>query len=427
LSTSAPSEIAVTPVGHTSALAWLVPATGGVELTIVGKIVVALGFDGQVEMVGTPELPGWNQERPAPEEVDRDAVRKIMVRGRRAYPGKVVLRRGAQVLVECPFGPGDQSVETPLANNMQTTIAGKRGDEWLVVEGGDGAEVRRWCKLPKLGLVATWSDVERLVLTSRICFVDVSNWTIAFLLRGSRRLLPTMAPRHLSVAVHDLAGGAPLPVRSLAQTGPSPRAPAVTGPPAPTPMPHGPPPSPFVQRKGAFLTDDTTTGIRLTDDDFFVSEAPTTPLARKNAPPPPPAVHGSATDDDPPEPQPATRIFSYEDAMKHAGLATGLKEEQTVFADDVRALVPPRAFKNEPTPTPASPRLKNEPTPAPASPRQFKNEPTPAPPFRAPEPRRSNGSGLRLGRGSGVMPAVQEELPSLDDAFDMLEGKAPKK
>lgn len=397
MSTSAPSEIAVTPVGHTSALAWVTPATGGVELTIVGKIVVALGLDGHVEIIGSPELPGWHQERPAPAEVDRDAARKIVARGRRAHPGRVVLRRGSSVLVECGFGSGDLSVETPLVNNMQTTIAGKRGDEWLVVEGGDRPDARRWCKLPKLGLVATWSDVERLVLTSRICFVDVSEWTIAFLLRGSRKLLPSMVPRHLSVAVHDMGGGAPLPVRGgrrassadLAATGPNARAPALTGPPVPAP-PATPPPSPFA-RKPAFMADDTTTGIRLTDEDLYITDAPTTPLIKKPPAPAPPAAAAEA--------QPRTRIFSYEDAMKSAGLEAGLKEEKTVFAPDAKALVP---------------KVFNEPTPPPQ-------------PFKGPEPRKSNGSGLRLGRGSGVMPAVQEALPSIDDAFDMLEGKAPKK
>lgn len=394
MSTSAPSEIAVTPVGHTSALAWVTPVTGGAELTIVGKLVVALGLEGQVEMVPSPELPGWHQARPAPAEVDKDAARRIVARGRRMHAGKVVLRRGSNVLVECAFGPGEDPVGTPLANNMQTTIAGKRGDEWLVVEGGDRPDARRWCKLPKLGLVATWNDVERMVLTSRVCFVDVSDWTISFLMRGSRKILPTMAPRHLSVAVHDLTSGAsPLPVR----------APAVTGPPAPAPTPApGPPPSPFAPKKGAFMSDDTTTGIRLNEEDFFVTEAPTAPMQKKAVAARIAAQEAAPSPEPPPEPeaQPATRIFSYEEAMKTAGLKPGLKEEQTVFASDPRALVP---------------KVFNEPTPPPQQ-------------FRGPEPRKSNGSGLRLGRGSGVMNAVTPPAPTLDEAFDMLEGKIePKK
>lgn len=396
MTTSAPSEIAVTPVGYTSALAWLTPTTGGVELTIVGKLVVGLGVEGYVEMLPKPELPGWHQARPAPAEVDRDAARRIVARGRRAHPGKVVLRRGSSVLVECPFAPGDQPVEAPLANNMQTTIAGKRGDEWLVVEGGDRPDARRWCKLPKLGLVATWNDVERLVLTSRICFVDVSDWTISFVMRGSRKIPPSMAPKHLSVAVHDPTGGtAPLPVRVPAVTGPP--APAPAPPLAPLPSPAVPPPSPFAPRRGGFLADDTTTGIRLLDEDLYVTEAPTKPLPKKDMAAARPAPVAPAAQDEGPPP---TRVFSYEDAMKSAGLAAGLKEEPTVFAADPMALVP---------------KVFNEPTPPPT-------------PFRGPEPRKSNGSGLRLGRGSGVMNAVTPPAPSIDEAFDILEGKIePKK
>lgn len=148
------------------------------------------------------------------------------------------------------------------------------------------------------------------------------------------------------------------------------------------------------------MSDDTTTGIRLNEEDFFITEAPTAPMQKKAVADRIAAKEAAPPAEEAPEGQPATRIFSYQEAMKSAGLQPGLKEEQTVFAADPRALVP---------------KVFNEPTPPPQQ-------------FRGPEPRKSNGSGLRLGRGSGVMNAVTPPAPTLDEAFDMLEGKIePKK
>jgi hypothetical protein len=116
----------------------------------------------------------------------------------------VTLRRGSQILVEMPFGPGHEPVMGELANALQTTAAGRRGDEWLVVESADSSDPRRWCKLPKLGVVATWGKNDRLLLTSRMCFVDIAQWTVTFVMRGSRKIGNGGVPRNLTISILDL-------------------------------------------------------------------------------------------------------------------------------------------------------------------------------------------------------------------------------
>jgi hypothetical protein len=157
--------------------------------------------------------------------------------------------------------------------------------------------------------------------------------------------------------------------------------------PVPAPSPRPPP----RQAPSFAVADDTTTGIHLTDDDLYVTDAPTTPFAKKNMPMPAPPIQappvGARTES---EAQPRTRIFSYQEAMasldaEQRSSAEGIKDEATAYGV---------------SPVEAS---------------------------RLPEAKRSNGSGLRLGRGSGVMGAVPQPAPSIDEAFDMLEAKPPKK
>jgi hypothetical protein len=199
------SAVAVNSVGPVAGLAWLTAAPNGLELHVVGKLTMQLVGEGQTALVPRPELPGHIGGLPAPEELDAAAVRRVIVRGTRPSPGRAILRRGSSILAEATFQAGSDAVVASMPSTMQTTIAGKRGDEWLVVEGGDGASSRRWCKLPKLGILATWSDVERLLLTSRLCVVDVRTWTVSFVLRASRKVPASMAPSTVSLSVQDLA------------------------------------------------------------------------------------------------------------------------------------------------------------------------------------------------------------------------------
>ncbi|HTJ83238.1 MAG TPA: pentapeptide repeat-containing protein [Polyangiaceae bacterium] len=206
---TAKSKIAVTPEGSVAGIAWLQPSKPSVELHVVGKLTMLLLPDGQTSHVPRPELPGHHRGLPAPEELDLAAVRKVIVRGGRASPGRVVLRRGPTVLAEAAFAAGPDPVAVELSSTMQTTVAGRRGDEWLVVEAAGGPEARRWCKLPKLGILATWNEIERLVLTSRVCLVDTTTWTVSFVLRAARKLPAAMAPDAVRISIVDLAGGAP--------------------------------------------------------------------------------------------------------------------------------------------------------------------------------------------------------------------------
>jgi hypothetical protein len=241
------TNIDVGAEGNVSGAAWARPSSPGAELTVIGKIALELGLDGAIRVV-PPEAPGWNAGTPSPIEVDAARSRRIVVRGRRSFAGRVILRRGEHQLAELPFGAGDVPAEAALANTMQTTIAGRRGDEWLVVEG---ANARRWCKLPKLGIVATWPS-ERMILTSRLCLIDVESWTVVFVMRGSKKMLPAAAPKHVGLAIVDMAEtveGAP---RRPAEMEPTRQVAAIVPP-------------------AAFLDDDTTTGVRGAVDELFTT------------------------------------------------------------------------------------------------------------------------------------------------------------
>ncbi len=207
---TATASVVIGSSGPVSGTGWLAapssaPVGAAVELAVFAKISMQLGRDGATSIVSLPELPGWNQGRSAREEIEPSPHRRLIVRGHRTQPGRVVLRRGAEVLGEVAFGVGVETIATSLPSTMQTTIGSRRGDDYLVVEGVEGPSARRWCKLPKLGVLATWDEVERMVLTSRACIVDVSSWTVAFLLQGSRKLLSAMAPRRLALSVLDLS------------------------------------------------------------------------------------------------------------------------------------------------------------------------------------------------------------------------------
>jgi len=295
-----PTNVPVVPVGQVAGVAWLHPSPGGAELTVIGKLVLLLGHDGTAALV-PPEAPGWNLGRAAPEEIEPNADRKVAVRGPRALPGRVILRRGTTTMVEVDVQPGASVVAQHLSNTMQTTTAGRRGDEWLVLEGFEGAGSRRWCKLPKLGLIAGFAGPlpganERVLLTSRLCIVDVSTFTIAFVMRATRKLTSARLPRELTLAIMDLEQAAaallpPPPASPLPTTAPLrpnmsggpllttmpgelraqapalPFAPASEAPPMPMPPPVGVagstgelPPLPAVGSALPFVAEDESTG-----------------------------------------------------------------------------------------------------------------------------------------------------------------------
>ncbi len=179
-----------------------------VELFVWAKLVVDLGHDGAAPLNPAPPVPGINRGVADALEIDPSVSRRIFVRGERSLGGKVTLRRGPTPLAEIPFGPGKDVVSAELASTLQTSDAGLRGDEWIVVEGVEGPQARRWCKVPKLGVFAKWNDVEKLLLTSRICFVDVASWTISLVMRGSRKLLPAMVPERIDLSLLPLDGPA---------------------------------------------------------------------------------------------------------------------------------------------------------------------------------------------------------------------------
>lgn len=210
-SVSAP--VSLNALGPVAGSAWVERADVGFDLHVIGKLSLQLGQGGNIKVVSKPELPGWNQGRVAKEELSVTTKRKLLVRGHRTQPGRVILRRGVEAVGELALEPGLAMVDLELDANAQATIAGKRGDDWLVIEGVEGPSTRRWCKLPKLGLVASWGEIERMTLASRICLVDVSSWMISFVMRATRRLPQAMVPDRASLAVLDLSqAGAPVPI-----------------------------------------------------------------------------------------------------------------------------------------------------------------------------------------------------------------------
>jgi hypothetical protein len=290
------SPIEIHTEGEVSATVSIANEGHAAEITVWGKLVFALGDEGELSLVATPELPGYNAGAPDANELDPGNARRIIVRGSRSLGGRVILRRGTNALAELEFGPGSEHAIASLANTMQTTIAGRRGDEWLVVDGVLGPQSRRWCKLPKLGVFATWSDpsasslgptsipaLERLLLTSRLCFVDVASWTVSFVMRGSRKVLARTVPDAVTVSIQDL-GSESLPGGVLGRRVPLP--PASPLPPSSrlAPSVHHFESGPTVMsRKDEpvrpnFFEDDTTTGIHLTTEDFIESSIAAPPI-----------------------------------------------------------------------------------------------------------------------------------------------------
>jgi len=182
-----------------SGVAWVTRTGGGMDLHVLGKISLRLERDGQASL-GDPEAPGCNLGCPAPEEALATTGRRLVVRGTRASGGRVMLRRGSTILVDAGFEPGADLVHHPLTGNAKTTMSGERG-EWLVVEGAEHPQARRWCKLPKLGMVTTWREArDRLVLNYKLLLVDVGAWSVSFVYRGSRPLGPEGMPLMLDLS-----------------------------------------------------------------------------------------------------------------------------------------------------------------------------------------------------------------------------------
>src|SRR3954454_22288788 len=104
MTVAAPStSVAMSAVGPVAGAAWLTPAGATTELWVYGKLSIQLGRDGRTSMVTLPERPGGNHGCAAREETERAAARRLVVRGHRTQPGRVMLRRGADVLGEVTF------------------------------------------------------------------------------------------------------------------------------------------------------------------------------------------------------------------------------------------------------------------------------------------------------------------------------------
>lgn len=198
------SQVEVQVDGQSSGVAFLATSTTGAELCVVGKLSLVLLEEGQAAIVARPEPPGIHAGGAAPAELDETAGGMLVVTGGRPLGGRVVLRRGTAVLAEVGFGPGLEPVAVmvtePVASESEDDDA--REDEWLVIEGVTSRDARRWCKLPQMKLVATWEPSSALRLGSRACFIDLSTWTVSFLLRG-RFSLSAPAPRFVTVSVED--------------------------------------------------------------------------------------------------------------------------------------------------------------------------------------------------------------------------------
>lgn len=232
------APLALHPAGPVAGSAWVERAPVGFDLHVIGKLALQLGQGGTIKVVSKPELPGWNQGRTAKEELAITTGRQLLVRGHRTQPGRVILRRGVEPVGEIEIEPGVAIVGISLDSTAQATIGGKRGEDWLVIEGVEGQSSRRWCKLPKLGLVASWGEIERMTLASRICMVDVSSWTITFVMRATRRVPEAMVPKGVVLSVMDLSqAGAPVAVTAGSGTYAAAAPPQAAAPLAPTAVP----------------------------------------------------------------------------------------------------------------------------------------------------------------------------------------------
>lgn len=207
-SSAPPVAILVTPSGLASGVAWTTTTAEGTELTVVGKLEFAFTSEGEPRPVQA-EPPGHWQARPSPEELEAAQGRRLVVRGQRPLPGRVVLRRGTTSIAELELAPGASPAAGQLASASMSTVVGTPGDEWLVVEGFDGPRSRRWCKLPRVGLLAAWQGgaaaPERLLLGARQCYVDVARHGFAFVLRGTRRLSAGAIPQRIELVATQLA------------------------------------------------------------------------------------------------------------------------------------------------------------------------------------------------------------------------------
>lgn len=198
------SQVEVHVDGQSSGVAFLSTSPCGTELSVIGKLSFVLLEEGQAAIVARPEPPGFHRGVAAPAELDDGSAGLLLVSGPRLAGGRVVLRRGTNVLAEVAFHPGLEPFGV-TATGLQVVTgpdAAAGEDEWLVIEGVTAPDGRRWCKLPKMRLVASWEPFTQLVLGSRACFVDLTTWTVSFLLRGTLPLA-TPAPRVITVLVED--------------------------------------------------------------------------------------------------------------------------------------------------------------------------------------------------------------------------------
>lgn len=193
------APIHVIPVGAVAGLAWASGPPGASDLTVVGKMVFMLLDRDALARSVTPEQPGWHLGNPAPEEVDPRGGRRVVVRGERAFPGHLAVRRGDEDVLEVLIPPGAAQVAEEAPRSAKATSTSDIGD-WFIVSGCDDPHGRRWCNVPSVGLVASWSGAEPMALLCRVCAVCVKSSTVALLFRGSKHLT-TQAPQSLQLSI----------------------------------------------------------------------------------------------------------------------------------------------------------------------------------------------------------------------------------
>ena len=193
------SQVQVHVDGESSGVAYVKSSSGGAELCVLGKLSLVLLGGGQAAIVARPEPPGVHRGVPAPAELDDAVQGMLVIAGPRSCAGRVVLRRGTAIMADVALSGGSETVTVP-SSALHSAAGGD--DEWLVVEGVDAPDARRWCKLPKMHIVASWEPAAQLILGARACLIDLGTWTVSFILRGTP--IPVEErPSHVTLSVED--------------------------------------------------------------------------------------------------------------------------------------------------------------------------------------------------------------------------------
>lgn len=178
--------IPVRALGFVAGAAWVGGSETSPDLHVVGKLSLGLDPQGRA-LVMEAQPPGRHFGMAAPEELQTEAGRKLLVRGARSLGGRVHLRKGERELAELSFAAGNEIVSIPMLDGAKTGMGPVDGDDWVVVEGVDDPQARRWCMLPRVGVRASYGPgPEQLVLARKLVIVDVQSWIVSLVFRGAR-------------------------------------------------------------------------------------------------------------------------------------------------------------------------------------------------------------------------------------------------